>query len=107
MPIYEYICKDCGATIDILQDGTTTPKRCGFRCVIPPHDQREIRGMGTLSRVLSSFSSRTGAQMREVPNAQDIAKSGFTLYKNEGDGTISKIAGSGPKSIDTGIPSKK
>jgi len=62
--------------------------------------------MGSLNRVLSSFSSRTGVQMREVPNAQDIAKSGFSLYKNEGDGKISKIAGSGPKSIDTGVSSK-
>ena len=101
MPIYEYICKDCGAMIEILQDHVIAPKRCGFRCIIPPEDQREIRGWGTLTRMISSFSSRTGTQLREVPNAKDISSHGFSLYKNEGEGKIRKIAGEGPKIINT------
>ena len=106
MPIYEYICKDCGASIEILQDGTFDPKTCGFRCMIPPEDQREIRGLGSISRTLSSFTSRTGAQMREVPIAKDIAKGGFTLYKNEGEGKLARIAGPGPKSIQADLSTK-
>ena len=101
MPIYEYKCQDCNALIDILHDMNTLVKRCGFRCALPPENQENHRGMGLLTRCISNFSSREGAQMREKPSVQDIAKGGFSLYKNEGEGSIKKIAGEGPDIIHT------
>ena len=104
MPIYEYKCQDCGEILDIFHDMNTQVNRCGFRCQLPPETQAEIRGMGLLSRCISHFSSREGAQMRDKPTAQDVGQKGFAVYKNEGEGTIRKIAGRGPDVIHTSKP---
>ena len=101
MPIYEYKCQDCGAILDILHDMNAQVKRCGFRCQIPPENQDDNRGLGLLARSLPTFTTRNGSQMREKPSARDMEKHGFSIYKNEGGGTIKKITGKGPDVIHT------
>ena len=102
MPIFEYVCTECSAKIDILVlDGQTPPTRCGYRCPLPAHDNRDIRGFGTLTRCASTFSSQHGSALRDKPSVSEIEKAGFTLYQNEGDGVVRKISGTGPDRIDT------
>ena len=102
MPIFEYICSECSAKISILlMKEEDAPQRCGFRCPLPTHDRRNIRGFGTLTRCASPFSSQNGCALRDKPTTAEIEKAGFSLYRNEGDGVIHKIAGSGPTKIDT------
>ena len=103
MPIYEYICKDCNEKIEVLhlQEHQDAPKKCGFRCLLPPHDQRGIRGFGDLTRCYSTFSGQIGSKLKDKPSVSEIQKSGFSVYRNEGDGVIKKISGKGPEKIDT------
>ena len=102
MPIYEYKCLECDSTIEILQqDSSSPPARCGFRCPLPTHDQRGIRGFGSLKRSVSSFSGQMGSRLRDKPTMNEIQKSGFSVYENKGNGVIKKISGKGPETIDT------
>ena len=94
MPIYEYQCRDCGKTLELLLDmDDTGAKTCGFRCALERGEQDDIRGFGTLRRLLSAFNQVSEHTRIEVPTAKDAAKVGLSTYKNEGDGTFKKIAG--------------
>ena len=103
MPIYEYVCKNCGEKIEVLHrnEMQMAPQKCGFRCVLPPHDPREFRGFGDLARCYSNFSSQAGSSLQDNPSLNDIKKAGFSMYSNEGNGIVKKIFGKGPKKIDT------
>lgn len=102
MPIFEYVCTECSAKIEILLlDGQNAPTRCGYRCTLPAYDNRDIRGFGTLTKCASIFSSQNGSALRDKPSVAEIEKAGFALYQNEGDGVVRKVAGSGPNKIDT------
>ena len=102
MPIYEYTCVECQSTIEVFQQNTqSTPTRCGFRCSLPAHDTRGIRGFGNLKRKLSTFSGQFGTKLRDTPTVEDMQKSGFSVYENQGDGVIKKDSGTGNQIIDT------
>jgi hypothetical protein len=102
MPIYEYICTNCSSRIEVVQKTESNPlTRCGFRCPLPAHDSRDIRGFGVLNRCISTFSSQTGSKLNDKPTLDEIKKSGFSVYRNEGDGVITKISGEGPQIIET------
>lgn len=94
MPIYEYQCRDCGKTLELLLDmDDTGSKTCGFRCPLERGEQDDIRGFGTLRRLLSAFNQVSERARIESPTSSDAAKVGLSTYKNEGDGTFKKIAG--------------
>jgi putative FmdB family regulatory protein len=50
MPLYEYTCRRCGETIEVLQRvGQPDPERCGEDCVL----EGPASGQGVLERQLS------------------------------------------------------
>ena len=102
MPIYEYKCVDCEEVLEVLHfDANNIPKRCGFRCRLGPEDPRECRGMGELKRLHSMVNVKSLSSINTKPmSVEEAAKAGFTVYKNQGDGHIKKIAGEkGPNDI--------
>ena len=102
MPIYEYTCLECLSTIEVFQQNDqNAPVRCGFRCPLPAHDTRDIRGFGTLKRKISTFSGQMGTKLRDKPTVDEMQKSGFSVYENQGDGVIKKLSGKGPEIINT------
>ena len=102
MPIYEYTCLACQSTVEVFQQNlSSSPVRCGFRCPLPAHDTRDIRGFGTLKRKVSTFSGQMGTKLRDKPTVDEMQKSGFSVYENQGDGIIKKLSGKGPETIDT------
>ena len=95
MPIYEYKCQDCFATIEIFQQpGGMEPKRCGFRCPLNQGEHDDLRGMGALERILSAIGGniRPSAR-RDRPTMDEAARAGFQFYENKGDGTLKRVAG--------------
>ena len=102
MPIYEYTCLECQSIIEIFQQDTqSNPVRCGFRCPLPAHDPRGLRGFGTLKRNISNFTGQMGTKLRDKPTVDEMKKSGFSVYENQGDGIIKKLSGKGPETINT------
>ena len=102
MPIYEYTCLECQSTIEIFQPNTQfAPARCGFRCSLPAYDTREIRGFGTLKRKISTFSGHMGTKLNDKPTVEEMQRSGFAVYENQGGGVIKKRSGVGPNVIRT------
>ena len=94
MPIYEYSCQDCGASLELLLDmDAGEPALCGFRCHLKRGENDDLRGNGQLSRQLSSFQQVSEASKHDHPTPETAAKFGFTSYKNNGNGTFQKIAG--------------
>lgn len=94
MPIYEYSCQDCGASLELLLDvDAIEPSLCGFRCQLKRGENDDLRGTGQLSRQLSSFQQVSEAVTSDHPTPEKAAKFGFTSYQNNGDGTFQKIAG--------------
>ena len=103
MPIYEYICKNCGEKVEVLHrdEKQEAPQKCGVRCVLPPHDPRGFRGFGDLTRCYSAFTSQPGSNFRDKPSLNEIEKTGFSVYRNEGNGVVKKLFGQGPEKINT------
>jgi DNA-directed RNA polymerase subunit RPC12/RpoP len=101
MPIYEYQCQDCHATLEILLDiDANGPKRCGFRCLLKRGEMSDLRGFGTLCRQFSSFAQVSEVYTKDHPTATDAAKVGLSTYENQGDGTFKKVAGQkGPETL--------
>ena len=101
MPIYEYHCQNCGKTLELLLDiDAQGPQICGFRCALTRGEQDDLRGFGSLQRQLSSFSQVSEMVGKDRPSAEDAAKVGLSTYKNEGNGTFTKIAGrDGPDTL--------
>ena len=61
MPIFEYKCLDCDGVLELLQfDPEQVPKRCGFRCLLGPDDNKDCRGMGDLKRLISRVNTSSG-----------------------------------------------
>ena len=101
MPIYEYKCQDCEATMELLLDvDAPAPRSCGFRCALKPGENDDLRGFGTLSKAVSGFTTLTTVITKDHPTPEDAAKVGLSTYQNQGDGTFKKIAGKeGPDTI--------
>lgn len=103
MPLFEYRCADCEAVLEVFQQpGDSSPKLCGYRCALGPDAPRaaEIRGMGSLARKLSV----PGINVRSVltgdrPTASEIARSGFSVYHNEGGKLVRSQGEGGPAVI--------
>ncbi|MBM73931.1 MAG: hypothetical protein CMK59_00915 [Proteobacteria bacterium] len=96
MPIYEYRCQQCDSIIEVFQHSSElSPKICGYRCSLSPESiQKEHRGFGELKRILSTIGGNVRPQARkDRPSIKDAERAGFRVYKNEGDGTVSQLAG--------------
>ena len=66
MPIYEYACKTCGETIEVLQrHGDPSPSSCGEDCV---RTDGPVGG-GKLERVLSVTGGYSMGRSRSAPPA--------------------------------------
>jgi len=101
MPIFEYLCKDCEAVLELfLQTSDPHPRLCGYRCALGPDSGRAERGFGQLTRQLSSTNTVKHPHIRrDVPDAADMERGGFSAWKNEG-GKLERIAGdAGPKIV--------
>lgn len=66
MPIYEYLCKDCGQTCEIIVTASSDRPQC-------PH----CNGQG-LERLLSAPSSMSGVAKTSLPGPGDTACCGST-----------------------------
>ena len=101
MPVFEYRCKDCRAVLELfLQTSDPHPQVCGYRCALDRESGREERGFGQLTRQLSATNAvRHPHIQRDVPNAADMERAGFSAWKNEG-GRLERVAGdAGPKIV--------
>jgi putative FmdB family regulatory protein len=81
MPLFEYTCLACGATLEHLQHaGEPDPRRCGPRCAQGPGGHPD-RGFDELRRALSVPGGElAGHTLRERPTPGDLAGAGFTTY---------------------------
>jgi hypothetical protein len=107
MPLYEYQCQDCGATLELLQAaGAPAPRRCGFRCPLGPDSEHEARGFGALSRLVSTFSTVQSDLVNDNPGPRELAGRGMAVYANEGGGKLRRIEGNeaAPEWLDVGDP---
>ncbi|MFT5680090.1 MAG: hypothetical protein ACI8RZ_000995 [Myxococcota bacterium] len=104
MPLFEFRCEDCGSMLELLlSDGAKGPKSCGFRCPLPPTSTHAARGMGTLTRQVSTFAAVQSVALSQTVTPEQAAKAGMTTYANEGGGKLRRIAGTGgPETIDVG-----
>ena len=96
MPIYEYRCQDCDSIIEVFQHSCElSPKICGYRCELSPEmDTQGNRGFGALKRILSRIGGNVRPQARrDKPSIKEAERAGFRVYKNEGDGTVTQLAG--------------
>ena len=93
MPIYEYHCKKCGKTIEILQSNSIPRQRCGGECVAEGKP-----GDGELQRVFSAPSLPKASYQGDKVDYQKAAKKGLMTYKRSEKGVYEKIAGNtGPQ----------
>lgn len=107
MPLYEYRCRDCGQTLELLQrPDDLAPKRCGFRCALDVDSDNDVRGFGALERVVSTFATVRRVVMTDHPGTREAAKAGLAVYANEGGGRLRRIDGNpeAPEHIDVGDP---
>ena len=104
MPLFEYRCDDCGSVLELLlKDGTSGPRSCGFRCPLPPDSLHDARGMGSLTRQVSTFAAVHSIGLRQTITPERAAKAGLTAYANEGGGRLRKLSGRhGPETIEVG-----
>lgn len=105
MPLYEYTCQDCGATLELLQDaGAPAPRRCGFRCPLDPDSEHAARGFGVLGRIVSTFSTVQADLVNDNPGPKELAGRGMAVYANEGNGKLRRIDGNpeAPARLDVG-----
>ena len=110
MPIYEYRCQECDSVLEIFQHSSDLyPKLCGYRCAIKPDSaDKKHRGFGSLKRIFSQIGGNVRPQARkDKPSIEDAEKAGFRVYKNEGDGTMSQIAGAPDPNIPEEFLKKK
>ncbi len=99
MPLFEYVCVDCSAVLEVFQQpGDPSPRLCGYRCKLSGADER--RGFGSLQRQLSAHAGSVTPVLRRGATDADIERVGFSKYANEG-GKLVKIAGRGPDVIPT------
>lgn len=61
MPLYDFLCTDCGQVAEMLVFSEDSPVRCG-RC-----------GGGDLKRLMSAHSSFSGKPSTAMPGAGDTA----------------------------------
>ena len=61
MPIYDYLCRDCGVTSEVLIAGSTDLPECGS-C-----------GSKKLEKLLSAHSSMSGSLKNNMPGLGDTA----------------------------------
>ena len=99
MPIYEYECKKCGKTLEILVQPGLEPRLCGYRCVA-----EDRSGDGELARLVSAPAKpSTQSQEKLTPGKLDpehAAEKGFTTYRRVKCGRYERVAGQfGPKQI--------
>ncbi|MCP4500212.1 MAG: zinc ribbon domain-containing protein [Deltaproteobacteria bacterium] len=101
MPLYEYECLDCGASIETLAKAGEEPKLCGFLC--QPSPSVKQYGKGELVRKVSAAFVPGGEKCRlgkaDKPTDKAVAKAGFSKYVNEGEGVYRKATGDGPDVI--------
>lgn len=104
MPLFEYQCEDCGSVLELLlQDGARGPRYCGFRCPLPPESTHAARGMGCLTRQVSTFAAVRSIELSQRVTPERAAKAGLSTYANEGGGRLRKISGEhGPETIEVG-----
>ena len=110
MPIYEYRCNQCDSTLEIFQHSSDIyPKICGYRCPITPDSEyKKHRGFGELKRIISKIGGNVRPQARkDKPSIKDAEKAGFRVYQNEGDGTMTQIAGAPDPNIPKEFLKKK
>ena len=104
MPLFEYRCEDCGSVLELLlKDSARGPRSCGFRCPLPPDSTHRARGMGSLTRQVSTFAAVRSVDLSQTVTPERAAKAGLTTYANEGGGRLRKISGQhGPETIEVG-----
>ena len=99
MPIYEFVCEQCGEHLELLVRGGASPEKCGKHCQAMEGDY----GQGTLKRVVSRPAAVTRPEHigHEGPTAKQAGAAGFGVYKKTGDGPghYRKESGPGPDSI--------
>ncbi len=61
MPIYDYLCEDCGKTNEIIILRTAQSPKCGF-C-----------GSGHMKKLLSAHSSLSGTPKNKMPGSGDTS----------------------------------
>ncbi len=87
----------------LIKDSSAGPKRCGFRCPLPPDSTHAARGAGTLSLQVSTFAAVRSVELSATVTPERAAKAGLSTYANEGGGRLRKISGEqGPETIDVG-----
>lgn len=59
MPIFDYLCQDCGKTSEILIAGANHPQQCRF-C-----------GSRNMKKLLSAHSSMSGVTKKSIPGLGD------------------------------------
>ena len=61
MPLFDYLCMDCGETSEVLVQGTERPPAC-IKC-----------GGGHLKKLLSAHSSLSGPTKNSLPGPGDTS----------------------------------
>lgn len=67
MPIFEYVCDDCGAEFDLLVRGRETPActACGSTALTKKLSLPRVQSDGTRARALKAAKARDARQGRE------------------------------------------
>jgi putative FmdB family regulatory protein len=84
MPLFEYLCLDCGRVSEVLMTGSADEPQCSD-C-----------GSTKVKKLLSASSSLSGASRNSVPGPGDTACCGSTPGKAAGCAGPGSCCGKGP-----------
>ncbi len=68
MPLYPYLCEDCGATLDILHPVGRAPTHCGLDCQLKNEGSF---GRGRVSQQLSTANLGLSARKGSGPRSEE------------------------------------
>ena len=63
-----------------------------FDVLCPHMTHTKSEGLEYSSETYQTFSGQMGTKLRDKPTVDEMKKSGFSVYENQGDGIIKKLS---------------